>query len=113
MRTTCLAIFSSIALSISATAIADPANTSAAAAAAPEPMAQSSTLPAPEHTDLQAASVTTQAGGEKLICHHRVHEGQVLPQQICLTQRDWERVRLNEQKHVSDWQLHGYQAGVK
>jgi hypothetical protein len=112
MRKTYLAFLSGLALSISMAAMADPAGTSGAAAAAPEPMAQPSTLPGSEHTDLQSASAATQVKGEKLICHHRVHEGTVLPQQICLTQRDWDRVRLNEQKNVSDWQMHGYQAGI-
>jgi hypothetical protein len=112
MRKTHLAFLSGLALSISMAAMADPAGTSGAAAAAPEPMAQSA-VPGSEHTGIQPASATTQVKGEKLICHHPVHEGSVLPQEICLTQRDWDRVRLNEQKKVNDWQMHGYQAAVR
>jgi len=100
---------------MSGATIADPANTSAAAAAAaPEPMAQTSTLPGAEHTDARTAqnAPQTSANGEKLICHHPVHEGTVLPQEICLTQQAWDRIRLREQKNVSDWQMHGYQAGI-
>jgi hypothetical protein len=115
MRKAFLVIVSGLALSMSGAAMADPANTSAAAAAAPEPMAQATSLPGPEHTDAPAAGVATQvsASGEKLICHHPVHEGTVLPQEVCLTQKAWERIREREQKKVNDWQVHGYQAAVR
>ena len=113
MRTMLFALVSGLALSVSGIAVADPVNTSAVAAAAPEPMVQS-TVPTAEHTDAQATHDTAQvASGEKLICHHQVHEGTVLPQEVCLTQQAWDRIRLREQKHVSDWQMHGYQAGVR
>jgi hypothetical protein len=114
MRKTLLILFSGLALAIPSVAFADPADTSSAAAAAPEPMAQTSALPHAEHTEAQTASSATQvsAKGEKLICHHPVHEGTVLPQEICLTQEAWDRVRRREQKNVNDWELHGYQAGV-
>jgi len=114
MRKTLLILFSGLALSICGVASADPADTSSAAAAASEPMAQPSALPHSEHTDAGAPSASTQvsAKGEKLICHHLVHEGSVLPQEVCLTQQAWDRVRRREQKTVSDWQTHGYQTGV-
>ncbi|HTT96979.1 MAG TPA: hypothetical protein VMF58_02940 [Rhizomicrobium sp.] len=114
MRKTLLAFVSGLALSMSVAALADPAGTSAAAAATDEPMAQSSDVPHALHTEAGTAGATTQvsANGEKLICHHPVHEGTVLPQEVCLTQRDWDRIRLREQKNVNDWQMHGYQAGV-
>jgi hypothetical protein len=116
MRTRYFALISSMALSVSATAIADPANTSAAAAAAPEPMTQSTPLPHSERTDVPDAAVQPASATDddhKVICHHKVHEGTVLPEQICLTKQAWERVRLQAQKNVSDWQMHGYQAGVR
>jgi hypothetical protein len=113
MRTMLLALVSGVALSMSGASFADPANTSAAAAAAatPEPMAQSS-VPTATQTDSQGkgGTQTVSATGEKLICHHPVHEGTVLPQQVCLTQHAWDLIRLRAQKNVSDWQMHGYQA---
>lgn len=117
MRTMLLALVSGAALSLAGTALADPANTSAAAAAAaaPEPMAQS-TVPQATQTESQGTGgvqPVADASGEKLICHHPVHEGTVLPQEVCLTEKAWERVRLRERKNVSDWQMHGYQARVK
>ena len=114
MRTLLFGLVSGLALSLSGAAFADPVDTSSAAMSAPEPMAQSS-VPQAEHTDARATGTATQVsakGGEKLICHHPVHEGSVLPQEICLTQHDWDRIRLREQKNVSDWQMHGYQAAV-
>ena len=102
---------------MSCAALANPADTSAAAAeAAPEPMAQSTMVPQATQTDSQGAGGVQPVAannGEKLICHHPVHEGTVLPQEVCLTAKAWERIRLREQKNVSDWQMHGYQAGVK
>ena len=113
MRKTLLVLASGLALSLSGAALADPANTSAAAAAAaPEPMEQSAPLPHSEHTDGGAAATQVSAKGEKLICHHPVHEGTVLPQEVCLTQQAWDRIRIREQKNVNDWQMHGYQTGV-
>ncbi len=115
MRAMLFILVSGFALAMSGAAFADPANTSAAAAAAaPEPMAQTATIPGAEHTDPQTVrdAPQTTANGEKLICHHPVHEGTVLPQEICLTQQAWDRIRLREQKNVSDWQMHGYQAGI-
>lgn len=113
MRKIILALVSGLTLSISG-AGADPASTSGAAAAADEPMTQTNAVPHAEHTDAATAGATTQvsAHGEKLICHHQVHEGTVLPQEVCLTQQAWDRIRIREQKHVNDWQMHGYQAGV-
>lgn len=114
MRKTLLVLFSGLALSISGAVLANPADTSSAAMAAPEPMTQTSALPHAEHTDGQTANATTQvsAKGEELICHHPVHEGTTLPQEVCLTQHDWDRIRMREQKNVTDWQMHGYQAAV-
>ncbi|HVU21191.1 MAG TPA: hypothetical protein VHE09_10700 [Rhizomicrobium sp.] len=116
MRTMVIAIVSGVTLSISGAAFADPANTSAAAAAAaPEPMAQSTMVPQATQTESQGAGTAqpVTASGEKLICHHPVHEGTILPQEVCLTKHAWELIRLREQKNVNDWQLHGYQAGIK
>ena len=114
MRKALLMLFSGLALSISGVAFADPADTSSAAAAAPEPMAQTPTLLHSEHTDAQTANAAAQASpkGEKLICHHPVHEGTVLPQEVCLTQQAWDRIRHREQKTVSDWQTHSLQTGM-
>lgn len=114
MRTTLLALTSGLALSTSAMA-ADPQSTSSAAMAAPEPMTQSATVPQPEHTDSQgtATAQPVSAAGEKLICHHPVHEGTILPQQVCLTKHAWDLIRLREQKNVEDFQHRAYQNRMK
>jgi len=112
MRLTSLAIACGFALSLSA-AMADPASTSSAAAAAPEPMAQSETVPQPEHTDSQGTAAQNASGvpdSQKLICHHPVHEGTILPQEVCLTKHAWDIIRMREQKNVSDFQQRAYQA---
>jgi hypothetical protein len=114
MRVLILGLVSSLAISVVGTAFADPIDTSSAAMAAPEPMAQT-TVPQATQTEAQGAGSATQpvsANGEKLICHHPVHEGTVLPQEVCLTKAAWERIRLREQKNVNDWQMRGYQAAI-
>ena len=113
MRLTLLALASGLVLSISATTGgADPQ--SAAAAAAPEPMAQSTTVPEPVHTNTQGPGEVQPVSptGEKLICHHPVHEGTILPGEICLTKHAWDLIRLRQQKNVEDFQRRGFQTGM-
>jgi len=87
---TLLAATSGLFLSLSAPmAGADPQ--SAAAAAAPEPMA----------TTVAARPVSAD---EKVICRHPVHEGMLMPEQVCLTRRAWDRIRVRDQKHLEDFQ---------
>lgn len=115
MRLTSLAMACSFALSISA-AMADPNSTSSAAMAAPEPMAQSATVPQPEHTDSQgtaAQNTSATPDSQKLICHHPVHEGTILPQQVCLTKHAWDLIRMREQKEVEDFQRRSYTNRMK
>lgn len=114
MRITLLALASGLALSTAAMA-ADPQSTTSAAMAAPEPMARSTAVPQPEHTDSQGTAMAqpVSATGEKLICHHPVHEGTILPQQVCLTKHAWDLIRLREQKNVEDFQHRAYQANMK
>jgi Spy/CpxP family protein refolding chaperone len=99
MRLTLLAIASGLFLSVSASmSAADPQ--SAAAAAAPEPMATSA-----------AASPVSE--DQKVICHHPVHEGTVMPQEICLTKRSWDRIRMRDQKNVDDFQHRSFSMQMK
>lgn len=90
MRLTLLVLASGLMLSVSASmSTADPQP--AAAAAAPEPVATSvAAKPVPED--------------EKVICHHPVHEGTIMPQRICLTRRSWDRIRMRDQKNVDDFE---------
>jgi hypothetical protein len=116
MRLLLIAFACGLALSASTAAIAaDPQATSPTVTAAPEPMAQSTTLPGPEHTDPQATAQNASAApsSEKLICHHPVHEGTILPQQVCLTKHAWDLIRQREQKNVEDFQRRAYQARMK
>jgi hypothetical protein len=115
MRTMLLAVASGIALSASTLALAaDPQSTSSAAMAAPEPMAQSASVPQSVHTESQGPGAVqpVSATGEKLICHHPVHEGTVLPQEVCLTKHAWDLIRLREQKNLQDFQHRGFQTGM-
>jgi hypothetical protein len=119
MHKTLLVFVAGLALSVSGAGMAEPsdqANTSAAAAATSEPMAQTVTaVPGPEHIDSQAAGMATRvsAKGEKVICHHPVHEGTIMPKEVCLTQNSWDTIRLREEKHVKDMQMQGYRAPVR
>jgi hypothetical protein len=97
MRPTVLAIAATLALGFAGAASADQAAT--ALTPQPEAMAQ----------PISAAADDS----KKVICHHLVHEGMLMPQQVCLTKRAWERVRQETQKTVSDFQVHSYSVPVK
>lgn len=109
MRTTLFVLVSGFALSMSGAALADTANTSAAAAAAPEPMAQSTAIPQATPTESQGARsgqpISAVGDEHKVICHHLVHGGTILPQQECRTKHTWELIRLQEQNKFRDVQM--------
>ena len=67
--------------------------------------------PQPEQM-AQPISATTNDSAQ-VICHHLVHEGVLMRQQVCLTKHAWERMRLQTQKTVSDFQVHSYSVPVK
>jgi hypothetical protein len=113
MRLTLLALASGLVLSVSATT-AGADTQSAAATAAPEPMAQSTAVPGPVHTNTQGTGEAQPVSptGEKLICHHPVHEGTILPGEVCLTKHAWDLIRLRQQKNVEEFQHRGFQTGM-
>ena len=96
MRTTVLAFASGLALTFATAAFAD----------------MSATTPQPEQM-AQPISATTANDSRQVICHHLVHQGTVMPQAVCLTKRAWERIRLQTQKTVSDFQVHSYVSPAK
>lgn len=95
MRVTVLAIAS--ALAFATTASADQAMI--ALTPQPESMAQ----------PISAAANDSKT----VICHHLVHEGLLMRQQVCLTKQAWERVREQTQKAVSDFQVHSFVVPIK
>ena len=99
MRALLFAVLSATALSLCGTAVAGAADTATS---------QPSALPSFQHIDpngVQNVSLIT-VSGKKLICHHQSHEGALLPQQICLTQQSWDRMRQQQQAMVSNWEIH-------
>jgi len=93
MRKITLVIASGIALTFATAALADDA--------------MSTLTPQPEQM-AQPISATTSDDASKVICHHLVHQGTMMPRPVCLTKQTWERVRLQTQKTVSDFQVHSY-----
>jgi hypothetical protein len=63
--------------------------------------------PQPEQMT-QPISVSTTNDSEKVICHHLVHEGMLMRDEVCLTKRAWERVRLETQQTVSDMEIRSF-----
>ena len=41
----------------------------------------------------------------QVVCHHLMHEGALMRQQVCLTKRTWERMRTQTQMAVSNWEI--------
>ncbi len=95
MRKTILAASAGLALALAAPALADTEMTGPQ----PEQMAQPISATAND--------------SEQVICHHLVHEGVLMRQEVCLTKRAWERMRLQTQKTVNDFQVHSYSVPVK
>jgi hypothetical protein len=91
MRKITLAIASGIALTFATAALADDAMSTPQ----PEQMAQ-------------PISATTSNDASQVVCHHLVHQGTMMPKPVCLTKQTWERIRLQTQKTVSDFENHSY-----
>jgi hypothetical protein len=68
--------------------------------------AMNALTPQPEQMAQPIAATTDDS--KQVICHHLVHEGALMRQEVCLTKRAWERMRLQTQKFVSDFQVHSY-----
>ena len=98
MRVTVFAIASTIALAFAPAAFAD----TAMAAVTPQAEAMAQPISASAIDDSKA-----------VVCHHLVHEGMLMRQQVCLTKRAWERVRLETQRTVSDFQVHSFVVPMK
>ena len=98
MRATVFAIASTLALTVAGAASADQATS----ALTPQPEAMAQPISAAVNDD-----------SKTVICHHLVHEGVLMRQQVCLTKRAWERMRLETQRSISDFQVHSYTVPVK
>ena len=97
MRKTILAATAGLSLAFATTAMAETA--------------MSALTPQPEQM-AQPISATTN-DSKQVVCHHLVHEGVLMRQQVCLTKETWERVRLQTQRAVSDFQVHSFSTPVK
>lgn len=97
MRMNVLAVVSGLALTFATAALADDA--------------MSALTPQPEQMAQPISASTNDA--KQVVCHHLVHEGILMREQVCLTKQTWERIRLQTQKTVSDFQVHSYTVPVK
>jgi hypothetical protein len=98
MRATIFAIASTLALTFAGAASADEATS--ALTPQPESMAQ-------------PISASANDDAKTVVCHHLVHEGLLMREQVCLTKRAWERVRLETQRSINDFQVHSYTVPAK
>ena len=57
------------------------------------------TQPAP------AVDKSSATAGSPLICRHIYHEGMLVNRQICHTKAEWEHIRFETQKEISDFQI--------
>jgi hypothetical protein len=65
--------------------------TAALAAATPQPQ--------------QMAQSISASNSRQVVCHHLVHEGALMPHQVCLTKRSWERMRIQTEMAVADFEM--------
>jgi hypothetical protein len=47
----------------------------------------------------------TTAQAEPLSCHYYYHEGMVIKQPVCRTEREWHRLRLDEQRWFREFRM--------
>jgi|KBSMisStaDraftv2_1062788.scaffolds.fasta_scaffold507673_2 hypothetical protein len=99
MRVTVLAAVSTAALAFATAAFADATTTSV--------------TPQAEQMAAPPISAAVADDSKTIVCQHLVHEGHLMPQQVCRTKRVWQRVRLDNQKAVSDFQIHSYVMPMK
>ena len=78
----------------------------ALATAALADAAMNALTPQPEQMS-QPISATAN-DSKQVVCHHLVHEGLLMRQPVCLTKRAWERVRIQTQMAVSDWEIRSH-----
>ncbi|HVV64592.1 MAG TPA: hypothetical protein VHC42_03930 [Rhizomicrobium sp.] len=94
MRTLLIAFASSLALSAAAFAQTDGGQ-----------------VPDAEH---MAQPISVAAGDSKeIVCHHLVHQGMLMSQDVCLTKRAWERVRQQTQRAIDEIQVRSFTRPVK
>lgn len=89
MRKTILAAIAGLGLALATAALADTAMTEL--------------TPQPEQM-AQPISAST-SDSRLVVCHHLVHEGVLMRQPVCLTKRAWERMRMQTQLAVSNWEI--------
>ena len=89
MRKTILAAIAGLGLALATAALADTAMTELTPQ--PEQMAQPIS--------------TSKDDSRQVVCHHLVHEGMLMRQQVCLTKRSWERMRMQTQMAVSNLEM--------
>lgn len=99
MRVTALAVISTAAIAFATVAFADATTTSV--------------TPQPEQMAAPTISAAVVNDSKTVVCQHLVHEGRLMPHQECLTKRQWQRMRLDNQKAVSDFQIHSYVVPMK
>jgi hypothetical protein len=95
------------------TIIVTTAGLALAFATAATAYADTSALTAQPEQMAQPISATIANDPSQVICHHLVHEGVLMRQQVCLTKRAWERMRLHTQQTVSDFQRHSFSVPMK
>lgn len=94
MRTLLIALASSVALSAAAFA-----------------QTESNSVPQAEE---MAQPISAAAGDAKqIVCHHLVHQGALMRQQVCLTKQAWERVREETQQTISKIEVHSFTQRVR
>jgi hypothetical protein len=89
MRKTIFAATAGLSLAVAAAALAD----TAMIALTPQPEQMAQPISASKDDSRQ------------VVCHHLVHEGMLMRQQVCLTKRSWERMRIQTQMAVSNMEM--------
>lgn len=71
--------------------------------AQPQELTQPTTQPAAT----ASSSAASGAAGNQMICRSMTHNGSLIPERTCRTEREWESIRYRNQGEVTGMQLRG------
>ena len=87
-------------LALPASSFADGTQTPVVQPAAAQPVAAQPAAAQP---------ASAQPNSQKLICKEMVHEGMLVKTNVCHTQAEWNQIRTDQQRNVSEFQNRTYQ----
>jgi invasion protein IalB len=62
---------------------------------------------ADETQTMQASPAVATDNGSQVVCKAMIHEGDIMKKQVCMTNRQWNLIKIQNRQYLRDVQLHG------